>query len=161
MKMFNALIPAAALLAALMSAGSAFAHSDEYLDTQKAPNGGQQRMAGIYHFELVVAKDSKEVKDNAVVVYVTDHANAKISTVGAGGTATILAGKQKVSVKLVPDGDNRLKGVGKYASTPDMKVVVAVTLAGKPAEQARFTPLAAAQAAPQAAAKDGHMDHKH
>ena len=47
--------------AALMLAGSsAFAHSDEYLDTQKTPNGGQQRMAGIYHFELVVAKDSKE-----------------------------------------------------------------------------------------------------
>ena len=144
--------------AALMLAGSpAFAHSDEYLDTQKTPNGGQQRMAGIYHFELVVAKDSKEAKDNALVVYVTDHANAKIPTVGAGGTATILAGKQKASVKLVPDGDNRLKGVGKYASTRDMKVVVSITLPGKPAEQARFTPLAA----PLAVANDGHTDHKH
>ena len=114
-------------------------------------------MAGIYHFELVVAKDSKEARDNPVVVYVTDHANAKIPTVGAGGTATILAGKQKASVKLVPDGDNRLKGIGKYASTPDMKVVVSITLPGKPAEQARFTPLAA----PLAAANDGHTDHKH
>ena len=146
--------------AALMLAGSsAFAHSDEYLDTQKTPNGGQQRMAGNYHFELVVAKDSKEARDNPVIVYVTDHAHAKIPTVGAGGTATILAGKQKASVKLVPDGDNRLKGVGKYASTPDMKVVVSLTLAGKPAEQARFTPLA--PMAPPAAAKDGHTDHKH
>ena len=146
--------------AALMLAGSsAFAHSDEYLDTQKTPNGGQQRMAGIYHFELVVAKDSKEARENPVIVYVTDHANVKIPTVGAGGTATILAGKQKASVKLVPDGDNRLKGIGKYASTPDMKVVVSLTLAGKPAEQARFTPMAP-MAAP-AAAKDGHSDHKH
>ena len=50
--------------------------------------------------------------------------------------------KQKASVKLVPDGDNRLKGIGKYASTPDRKVVVSINLAGKPAEQARFTPLA-------------------
>ena len=77
----------------------------------------------------------------------------KIPTGGAGGTATILAGKQKASVKLVPDGDNRLKGIGKYAATADMKVVVSITLSGKAAEQARFTPLAAA--------KDGHTDHKH
>jgi len=158
MKSLNALIFA---VAALTGTG-VLAHSDEYLDTQKSPNGGQQRMAGVYHFELVVTRDSKEAKDNPVVVYVTDHANVKIPTVGAGGTATILAGKQKASVKLAPDGDNRLKGIGKYASTPDMKVVVSVTLAGKTAEQARFTPLAPMAAAAAAApAKDGHMDHKH
>jgi hypothetical protein len=98
-------------------------------------------MAGAYHFELVIAKDSKETKDNPVIVYVTDHAGAKIPTVGAGGTATILSGKQKVSVKLVPDGDNRLKGSAAYSSIPDMKVVVSITLPGKSAEQARFTPL--------------------
>jgi len=140
--------------AALMLAGSsAFAHSDEYLDTQKTPNGGQQRMAGIYHFELVVAKDSKEARDNPVVVYVTDHANAKIPTVGAGGTATILAGKQKASVKLVPDGDNRLKGLAAYSSIPGMKVVVSINLPGKSAEQARFTPLVTGAAS--------HPEHKH
>ena len=155
--MKQSLISLAAASALMLASSSVFAHSDEYLDTQKTPNGGQQRMAGIYHLELVVSRDSKEAKDNPVVVYVTDHANAKISTVGAGGTATILAGKQKASVTLVPDGDNRLKGVGKYASTSDMKVVVAITLAGKTAEQARFTPLAA----PLAVAKDGHTDHKH
>ena len=155
MKTLNALI----FTAAMLTGATVLAHTDEILDTQKAPNGGQLRMAGVYHFELVVAKASKEAKDNPVVVYVTDHAGTKVSTVGAGGTATILAGKQKASITLVPDGDNRLKGVGKYASTPDMKVVVSVTVAGKPAEQARFTPLA--QTASAAPAKDGHMDHKH
>lgn len=152
----KALTLAIAALAGAIATPAALAHSDEVLDIQKAPNGGQLRMAGVYHFELVVARDSKEAKDNPVVVFVTDHAGAKVSTVGAGGTATILAGKQKASVTLVPDGDNRLKGVGKYASTPDMKAVVSVTVAGKPAEQARFTPLA-----PVAVAKDGHTDHKH
>ncbi len=156
MKSLKSLIPAA-LLTALLSAGAALAHNDDYLDTQKAPNGGQLRMAGVYHFELVVAKDSKEAKDNPVMVYVTDHAGTKVPTAGASGTVTILAGKSKVAVTLAPDGDNRLKGVGKYASSPDMKAVVAVTLAGKPAEQARFTPLAQ----PQQAAKDDHTDHKH
>lgn len=152
----KALTLAVAALAAAIATPAALAHSDEVLDTQKTPNGGQQRMAGVYHFELVVARDSKEAKDNPVVVYVTDHAGTKIPTVGADGTVTILGGKQKASVKLVPDGDNRLKGVGKYASTPDMKAVVSVTVAGKPAEQARFTPLA-----PVVVAKDGHTDHKH
>lgn len=135
------------------------AHTDEVLDTQKAPNGGQLRMAGAYHYELVVVKDSKEAKDNPVIVYVTDHGGTKVPTGGASGTATILAGKAKVTVALTPDGDNRLKGVGKYATTPDMKAVVSITLAGKVAEQARFTPMASIASPVQA--KDGHMDHKH
>jgi hypothetical protein len=46
-----------------------------------------------------------------------------------------------------------MKGVAKYAPTPDTKVVVSITLAGKQPEQARFTPLAVA--------KDTHTDHKH
>lgn len=144
------------LVGALMLAASAtpaFAHDDATLDAVKAPNGGQLRMAGSYHYELVVAKDATEAKENVVLVFVTDHAGQKISTTGASGSATILVGKLKASATLKPDGDNRLKGFAKYASMPDMKVVVSVTLAGQQAEQARFTPLVAAQ--------EGHMEHKH
>ena len=141
------------LAASLAFSQGALAHGDEYLDTQAAPHGGQLRMAGIYHYELVVAKDSKGVNENPVVVYLTDHAGAKIATAGAAGTATILAGKLKATATLKPDGDNRMKGFAKYASTPDMKVVVSITPPGRQAEQARFTPLAVTQAE--------HMDHKH
>lgn len=151
--MKKALFLIAAASAFGLSSPTLLAHTDEVLDTQKAPNGGQLRMAGVYHYELVVAKDSKEAKDNAVVVYVTDHAGTKVPTSGASGTATILAGKTKVTASLAPDGDNRLKGMAKYLSVPDMKVVVSITFPGKAAEQARFTPLATA--------KDGHADHKH
>ena len=143
----------AVLLGLTFAAGAALGHDDAYLDTQKAPNGGQLRMAGPLHFELVMVKDAREAKENPVVVYVTDHADQKISTAGAKGSATILAGKLKSAVTLQPDGDNRLKGVARYASAPDMKVVVSVTLAGKQSEQARFTPLAAA--------KDEHAGHRH
>jgi len=147
-------IASIAVLAGLtFAAGAALAHDDAYLDTQKAPNGGQLRMAGPYHYELVLVKDAKEAKENPVVVYVTDHAGQKIPTAGAAGTATILAGKLKAAATLKPDGDNRMKGVAKYASTPDTKAVVSITLAGKQPEQARFTPLAVA--------KDTHTDHKH
>lgn len=152
-KQMKTLLLAAATSACMFVSQGLQAHSDEHLATQKAPNGGQQRLAGAYHFELVVARDSKEVKDNSLVVHVTDHAGARVSTAGASGTATILSGKTKVTTALVPDGDNRMKGIARYAATPDMKVVLTVTLPGKGAEQARFTPLAAP--------KDGHTDHAH
>lgn len=140
-------------VAALLSTGSAMAHSDEFLNTQATPNGGQLRMAGNYHFELVVVKDSKDAKSNPVRVYVTDHGGAKIATGQAKGSVTLLAGKAKTTVALTPDGDNVLKGVGSYASTPDLKAVVAVTFPGQPTEQARFTPLAKP--------KDEHGGHMH
>ena len=149
----NRMTSIAVLAGLTFAAGAALAHDDAYLDTQKAPNGGQLRMAGPYHYELVLVKDAKEAQENPVVVYVTDHAGQKIPTAGAAGTATILAGKLKAAATLKPDGDNRMKGVAKYVSTPDTKVVVSITLAGKPPEQARFTPLAVA--------KDTHTDHKH
>ena len=159
MKQLTVLIFTVAMFAAAFATPAALAHTDQVLDTRKGPNGGQLRVSGVYHLELVVARDSKEAKDNPVVVYVTDHAGTKVSTVGAGGTVTLLGGKAKASVTLAPDGDNRLKGVGKYASTPDLKAVVSITLAGKPAEQARFTPLAPMTT--PAVAKDEHAGHKH
>lgn len=121
----------------------ALAHDDATLDAMKTPNGGQLRMAGIYHFELVLVKDAKAAKSSPVLVYVTDHAGQKIDTTGATGTVTILAAKQKTSVTLKPDGSNRLKGAASYAATPDMKAIVSITLPGMPPEQARFTPMTA------------------
>lgn len=129
------------------------AHGDEVHTTAKPANGGQIVAAGTNYYELVVAKDSKDVKENAVFVYVTDHAGTKIPTTGATGSVTLLAGKLKATATLTPDGDNRLKGSTKYASDSAMKAVVSIMFAGKVAEQARFTPLAVAQ--------DGHAEHKH
>lgn len=144
-----------ALTLTLISAGtSAFAHADEpHPNTLKAVQGGQLGVAGTYSYELVIAKGAKEGVESPVVVYVTDHAGKKIPTVGASGTATILAGKQKYAVVLQPDGDNRMKGVAKYSSVPNMKVLISVTLAGKAPEQTRFTPLAVSG--------DGHSEHAH
>lgn len=136
-----------------LASPASFAHSDGVLYAQKSPNGGQMRMAGAYHYELVVSRHSKEIKENPVIVYVTDHAGAKVPTRNASGTATILAGKNKATANLTADGDNRLKGFARYSSSPDMKVVVSIAFQGKSAEQARFTPLTAA--------REERTDHKH
>jgi len=139
----NYLKPSVLALTLLFSQG-AFAHSDEYLDTQTAPHGGQLRMVQQYHYELVVKADE-------VSVYITDHAGKKIDTRGATGTATLLSGKNKASVQLTPAGDNQMKGSGKFELAPDMKVVVSVALAGQPALQGRFTPMQKAPSAPSTA----------
>lgn len=123
-----------ALTLALIFSQGVLAHTDEYLDTQTAPHGGQLRMVGMYHYELVV-------KSNEVMVYLTDHAGTKQSSKGAKGTATVLSGKRKATIKLAPAGDNVLKGTGKFSLSPSMKVVVSITLPGQATEQARFTPL--------------------
>ena len=140
MTFIKSLASGIALLCVLFASSASMAHSDEYLDAQKAPNGGQLRMAGVYHFELVVANVSKVSKSNPVLVYVTDHAGKKVSSANASGAVTILSGKTKTVIKLNPAGDNRLKGVGNYASSPTMKVVASITLPGKPTEKVSFTP---------------------
>jgi hypothetical protein len=122
----------------LAASGLAAAHDDAYLATLKAPNGGQLRMAGPYHLELVLANDAAASAERPVLVYVTDHAGTKVSTNGASGTALILSGAKRSAVRLEPHGENGLKGVGGYLGD-DAKAIVSVQFPGRPAEQARFT----------------------
>ncbi|MDP3653547.1 MAG: hypothetical protein Q8R67_17905 [Rhodoferax sp.] len=137
-----------------VGAGYAHAHGDDmHAEASKAAHGGQVQVAGANHFELVVAKTGKDADANPVVVYLTDGSGKKLPSAGASGTATLLTGKDKSMLTLSPDGDNRMKGMGSYASAPGMKAIVSITFPGKSAEQARFTPLAAPS--------DGHSDHKH
>lgn len=124
----------ASVLFALILAPAAYAD-----ERGVGPNGGQVKDAGKHHVELVV-------KDNALTLYVTGAKDAKVSTKGASGSATVLSGKNTASVKLEPVGENALAGAGKFESAPGMKVVVSLTLAGQNPVQARFTPLARAKA---------------
>jgi len=137
------LIPRLTLAAAWLLVGnSLFAHDDAALDKVKGSHGGQLRMAGSYHFELVVASDGMEAKDRPITVYLTDHADQQVPAAGTAGTATILAGRTKTTVALTSAGGNKLMGVGKYAVDPQMKVVVSASFPNGKTEQARFTPLA-------------------
>lgn len=144
----------AAALCLVLGARAVYAHGDEvHADASIGANGGQVQVAGANHFELLIPKTSKEANDNPVVVYLTDGSGKKLPSAGATGTATLLSGKKKTVVTLSPDGDNRMKGTGRYTSNPTMKAIVSITLPGNATQQARFTPLAAAS--------DGHTDHKH
>jgi Cu/Ag efflux protein CusF len=146
MRLFSRLTVSVLGLTLVCAAVPVRAHVDAYLATLKAPNGGQLRMTGPYHYELVVARDSRTVKEQAVVVYVSNHAFEKVATAGAQGTVNLRAGLINATVTLSPDGDNRMKGFAKYAATHDLQALVSIALAGQPALQARFAPLAPPEA---------------
>ena len=164
----NKTIATALLGAVLTWSLPAWAHTDEYLDTIAAPHGGQLRMAGPYHLELVA-------KDKELVLYVTDHGDNPIATDGGVGKATLQLGtaKARTTVKLEPAGDNLFKGSGEFTLKPQSVIVVFVKLPGQEAQSARFTPLKP-KAKPAAAktpstskpaaskpAADGHSGHHH
>lgn len=131
---------------------SVHAHGDAAMAAMKAPHGGQLKMAGPYHLELVVGAGELRV-------YVTDHGDKKHATQGGKASATVLAGKKKTVVKLAPAGDNLFKGSGNFTVAPDMKVVVSVTLVGQAPQQARFTPGKADSG--KAEKVDDHAGHAH
>lgn len=131
------------------------AHTDEYLDTVSAPHGGQLRMAGGSHYELVVKADTLQV-------FVTDHAGTPIPVKDATGSAIVMAGTQTQSVTFQPKGDNLLEGAGKFDPSQPLKAVVNIQLSGQEAQQARFD---TAKLKPGGGTEgqhgDGHQGHMH
>jgi len=122
-----------ATLAVSLPAG---AHTEEHFNSIEAPHGGQMRMAGPYHLEIVA-------KEKEIVLYVTDHSDRKISTEGGVGKAAFQIGKAKpkTSIELEPAGDNALKGYGDFSVTPETVIIAFLKLPGHEAQSARFTPL--------------------
>ena len=160
----NTLRVATLLIGATLAGMSVFAaaHTEEYFDSVESPHGGQMRMSGPYHLELVA-------KDKEIVLYVMDHANSKLSAEGGSGKATIQTGKDKtrISVKLEQAGDNMFKGTGDFSVNPETIVTVFIELPGQEAYSAHFTPLKpkaklameTKDAKPQAANSNGHHHH--
>ncbi|MDZ7871365.1 MAG: hypothetical protein U5L02_19550 [Rheinheimera sp.] len=147
------------LLAAGLFSTAAFAHTDEYLDTVVGPNGGQLRMAGAYHFELVLTKDAKAGAPSAVKLYVLDHGNNPQPAKDAKATVLIVSGKAKAKTELLPTGDNLLAGSAAYTAAEDLKAVVNISIKtdhGEITEQAMFTPFKPVPAKAEAEHAHGH-----
>ena len=112
------------------------AHTEEYFDSVKAPHDGQIRMAGPFHLELVA-------KEQEVLLYVTDHADRRISTQGGVGKVTFQTSKAepKNSLKLEPTDENVLRAIGDFFVTPETVIVVFLKLPEYEAHSASFAPL--------------------
>lgn len=118
----------------LTSALPTWAHTDEYFEFVQAPHGGQLRMTGPYHMELVA-------KRGELTVYVTDHADNPVSVDGGLAKANIENGSTTTQVNLHPVGSNILGGSGNFALTPSTVVIVFMKLPNQDGYAARFTPL--------------------
>jgi hypothetical protein len=145
-----------ATLIALALAAPALAHDDATLDASGSAHGGQVRMAGPYHYELVVGEGTLQV-------YLTDHADQPLSSQGVSGNAVVLHGG-KATIPLTPAGEHHLEGQGDFESGSDMKVVISLTFPDRNAWQARFTPwerMQQAQSGQEAGSGGSHGDHQH
>ncbi|WP_348945517.1 hypothetical protein ABHF33_02695 [Chitinibacter sp. FCG-7] len=119
--------------------GAAFAHDDATMAAMKAPNGGQLKMAGWYHFELVS-------KGSDVIIYITDHANVAKPSKDVKGKLTILDGGKKQDITLTPAAPNLLKGKLNGKLGQKAKVLASITFADGRTEQARYEMGASANA---------------
>jgi hypothetical protein len=126
---------AAACLAALCWAPATWAHSDAHFDQRASPHGGQVRMAGPYHLELVLGK-------NEVTLYLTDHGDNPVDAAGGSGKAIITTGRRKRSTVVLDYAEgNTLKGTGEFTATSSTSVTVIVKLPGQEPQQAQFKPV--------------------
>jgi len=133
---------AAAVLAAATLGSPAWAHDEVTLDAMPSAHGGQLRMAGIYHFELMVAPAAVAGQGVLVQVFVTDHLGQKISTTQASGSASFVNGKARTQVALAPEGDNGLTGVLPQLPKRGTQAVVSIApVPGQAPVQAKFTRL--------------------
>lgn len=134
------------------------AHTDEYFESVQAPHGGQLRMTGPFHMELVT-------KDGDLTVYVTDHADNPISVDGGVAKANIENGSTRTQVNMHPVGNNVLRGSGTFPLTPNTVVVVFMKLQNQDGYAARFMPLKPkpdpSEKSKEATSTDGGEHHHH
>ena len=96
------------------------------------PNGGVVVDVGKHHIELVMKAD--ELRG-----FVTGAGGAKVDTKGAEASATVLAGREKLTLKLIPAGGNALAADGKFDPRAGAKVVLTFALPGQSAVSGRFS----------------------
>lgn len=97
----------------------------------KAHHGGVVSQVGHHEYELVAKPDS-------LTLYLSND-EKPVLTKGGTASVTLLTGKEKTAVKLAPAGDNRFEAKGTFKVAAGTKVLAAVNLPGRKAEQVRFT----------------------
>jgi hypothetical protein len=140
--------PAVAAMAALgFSTFVAFGHDAKTLDMMAAAHGGQVRMAGPYHVELLLNHNG--VGDvQPVQIFLQNH--AFISMPSGGTTATVLLtdGTHKWVIHLRPDGPNSLGGKGRYMGYVGVTAFVSIHAKDGQTWTATFTPFSPPALAP-------------
>ena len=136
------------LLSVVWVAGAS-AHTDEHFDRHPAPHGGQVRMAGPYHIELVAG-------ENQLTLYITDHVDNPVQSAGGSAKAIVMTGKKRYVLVLAGVGDNKLEGTGEFTLGKPSRVTVIVKLPQTDSQLARFT----VNKKPKAHSSRSHQHHQ-
>lgn len=127
----------------------AYAHTDDWFDSHPAPHGGQVRMSGPYHLELVA-------EPGATTVYVTDHAGSKIDTASWSAQAIVLSDGKTARIGFKAAGDNMLRAAKPLPTASGTKLVLSVQPRQGDEYSARFI-----TAAPKGALAQAEMHGAH
>ena len=116
------------LLASLLTFSIASATAGSGHDL-KPKHGGVVVETKVGDIEVVAKPDS-------IKIHISDHGKA-VKLEGAKAKVTLLNGKEKSEVELIPAGD-KLEAKGTFKVAKGTKGIALITLAGKPATTARF-----------------------
>jgi len=126
-----------ATMALLSTAPSA--HDATALDSMPSAHGGQVRMAGPFHVELVFEK-APPGDTRSVHVFLQNHLFADVASAGITGIVRFNEGRQTTEIPLNPDGFNSLRGRGRNASRSMVRAVVVLTAKDGEQWSATFAP---------------------
>jgi hypothetical protein len=123
-----------AVIASIVLAASAFAHSDS--KWTKGPQGGHivDAGGGKQHWELVA-------KGNELTLYVTDADEKPLNVDGGSAKGQVLMKGKTINVDFKPAGGNALKATSEFTAARGMKVIVKTDKVGGQSFQARLAPL--------------------
>jgi hypothetical protein len=137
---FHAIVAAALLLG--LTLGPAHAHDPETLDGLPSVHGGQVRMAGPFHIELVILGRAPAQRDRLVLVYLQSHMFEDVSSGGLKGIARFIDGQRVTTVSLVPIEANGFSGTGAFDINSSVTAEVSITDKDGKVWSATYTPFA-------------------
>ena len=130
----------AVLIASMALLSTASAHDAMALDSMPSAHGGQVRMAGPYHMELVLER-TPPGETRSIHIFLQNHLFADVASAGITGMVRLTEGRQTTAIPLTPDGFNSLRGRGRYASRSMVRAVVVLTAKDGQQWSATFTPI--------------------
>ena len=122
-----------AILRIALGASGLLAHDDETLDRMPAPHGGQVRMAGRYHVELVL-------EPTRIRVFFTSHAGAEVAAPSGAASVKLVSGGEERTLALEVLSESVLGIDGSFPFVPGMTVEVSVERGENAPLVVRFAP---------------------
>jgi hypothetical protein len=137
---FHAVVATMLLLG--MPLAPVHAHDPAALDSLPSVHGGQVRMAGPFHVELVILGREAAQRDRLVLVYLQDHMFEDVSSDGLKGIARFLDGQRVATVSLIPIEANGFSGRGAFDISPSVTAEISITDKDGEVWSATYTPFA-------------------